>query len=504
MAKRDISSIRSTIEFLEGEGELLRITEPADPVYEIAGIQKALEEGPALLFENVKGYPGVRNIGNVYSRLDRIARMLGVEDTRKVSFKGVEALRKPVPPEVVEQAPCQEVVITDGIDVLGTLPALKHSERDGGRVLGGGVNFVSGEYCDGGTEICFKRMLFRGKDWGSTFWGALTHLGKIGFVTHKGEKIPVTVNINTPPAVSLVAGTGMIHSIIPLGSDELGIAGGLQGFPVEIVKAKTVDAYAIAQSEFVIEGYVDTGEKVYETDEAERIGKAGVTPTMPEWAGYMGRAMKPFRFQATAITHRKDRPIFYTPLADSFASDYLTSVLREACFFELAERLIPGLVIDVNTISGMRTNTSIIYQVKKRRSADDAYLMNILSAAAISSPGLQLAIAVDEDVNIYSPNDILWALTTRVNSDADIVKVAGSLGVGFLPNKSLSTRGREMTHGTGLIIDATAPYELKANFERPKYPVDIIDLRKWLNEEQIASIRERQSDYARLVAEMGW
>lgn len=504
MSKKDTTSIRGTIEFLEQEGELLTIKEPVDPIYEIAGIQKALEEGPALLFENIKGYPEVRNVGNVFSRLDRIAKILGVSDPRKAKFKGLEALRKPIPPKIVNEAPCQEVVITKDIDVEATLPILKHSERDGGRVLGGGVDFVSGKYCDGGTEICFKRMLFRGKNWGSTFWGALSHFGKIGFVTHKGEKIPVTININTPPAVSMVAGTGMIHSIIPLGSDELGIAGGLQDTPVEIVKAKTVDAYSIAQSEFVIEGYVDTAEKVYETEEAERMGKTGAAPTMPEWAGYMGRAMKPFKFEATAITHRKDKPIFYSPLADSFEGDYLTSVLREACFFELAERLIPGLVIDVNTIPGMRTNTSIIFQVRKRRTPDDAYLRNILSAASISSPGLQLAIAVDEDINIYSPNDVLWALTTRVNPDTDITKVTGSLGVGFLPNKSPSARGREVTHGTGLIIDTTAPYALKANFERPKYPVDRIDLRKWLNEEQIASIRERQSEYARMVSEMGW
>jgi len=503
MAKRDITSIRGTINFLKEQKEILTIDNEVAPIYEIAGIQKALEEGPALLFENIKGYPGVRNIGNVFSRRDRIAKILGLDDPGKVKFKCREAIRKPIPPQIVEQAPCQEVVITDNIDVMSTLPIIKHTERDGGHVLGSGINFVSGKYCDGGTEVCFKRMLFRGEDWGSTFWGVLSHLGKIGFVEHKGERIPVTININTPPTVALVAGGGMVHSIIYVGSDELGIAGALQGSPVEIVKSKTIDAYSIAQSEWVIEGYVDTAERVWETEEAERIGKPGIAPFMPEWAGYMGRAVRPFKFQATAITHRKDKPIFYTPLADSFESDFLSSVLREACFLELAERLTPGLVIDVNTLPGMRSNASVIYQVRKRRNSDDAYLRNILSAAIVNSPGLQLAIAVDEDINIYSPNDVLWAIATKVNAETDVVKAMGQLGVGFLPTKA-PEGAREITHGGGLIIDATAPYASKQNFERAKYPVDRIDLRKWLTEEEIASIKASQSEYARLVSEMGW
>jgi 4-hydroxy-3-polyprenylbenzoate decarboxylase len=290
---------------------------------------------------------------------------------------------------------------------------------------------------------------------------------------------------------------------VPVGSDELGIAGALQDSPIGIVPAKTVDAYSIAHSEWVIEGYVDTTERTWETDEAEEIGKPGIAPTMPEWAGYMGKAIRPFKFQATAITRRKDRPIFYTPLADSFESDFLSSVFREACFFELAERLIPGLVIDVNTLPGTHSNTSIIYQVKKRRGSDDAYLRNILSAAIISSPGLQLAIGVDEDIDIYSANDVWWAVGTRVNAETDIVKAVGGLGVGFYPTKSSSDR-REISHGGGLIIDATAPFALKQGFERAKYPVDRIDLRKWFSEADIAAIEEAQSEYARLKAKMGW
>ena len=73
-----ITDIRRTIEFLEERGELLVVKGEVDPIYEIAGIQKALENGPVLLFENIKGYPAVRDIGNIFSREERVAALFGV------------------------------------------------------------------------------------------------------------------------------------------------------------------------------------------------------------------------------------------------------------------------------------------------------------------------------------------------------------------------------------------------------------------------------------------
>ena len=134
MAQKLPGSMREVIEWLKGQGELLVITKEVDPIHEIAGIEKALEGGPALLFENIKGYPGVRDVGNMFSNDERVAKMFGVDDIGKVKFKCLEALRHPIPPKVVKAAPCQEVVIKEDIDVMGTLPILKHSDRDGARI----------------------------------------------------------------------------------------------------------------------------------------------------------------------------------------------------------------------------------------------------------------------------------------------------------------------------------------------------------------------------------
>jgi len=79
--KKDITDMRGTIEYLRQlDGELLVTKEPVDPIYEIAGIQVALEEGPAILFENLKGYPGMRSVGNIFARRDRIAKLFDVEE----------------------------------------------------------------------------------------------------------------------------------------------------------------------------------------------------------------------------------------------------------------------------------------------------------------------------------------------------------------------------------------------------------------------------------------
>src|SRR4030042_5098957 len=140
MAKKDITDMRGTIEFLRQlDGELLVAKNPTDPIYEIAGIQVALEEGPAILFENLKGYPGMRSVGNIFSRRDRIARLFDVDDWKQLKWKCLDAIKHPLPPKVVKKAPSQEVVYKGkDIDVQKLLPVLKHTTRDGARVCGSG------------------------------------------------------------------------------------------------------------------------------------------------------------------------------------------------------------------------------------------------------------------------------------------------------------------------------------------------------------------------------
>src|SRR5213593_3174673 len=112
ITKKDISSLRSTLDYLREAGELLASDVEIDPHLELAAIQKRLDGGPPLLFEHVKGYPNARLANNIYASPDRIARLFGVDDARKFKFKAGEAIRQPLPPIEVKDAPCQEVVVT--------------------------------------------------------------------------------------------------------------------------------------------------------------------------------------------------------------------------------------------------------------------------------------------------------------------------------------------------------------------------------------------------------
>jgi UbiD family decarboxylase len=502
--KKDITDMRGAIEFLRRQkGELLVAKEPVDPVYEIAGIQVALEEGPAILFENLKGYPGMRSVGNIFARRDRIAKFFDVDDWKQLKWKCLKAIKKPLPPKVVNRAPSQEVVITgDDVNVPDFLPVLKHTAKDGARVMGSGNVLICDQWARGGKEFSYKRMHFRGKNWGSITSSPATHTEAIIFMDHRKENVPLTINICNSPACMMVAAAGGVHSIIPLGTDELAIAGAIEGSPVEIVKAKTIDAYALAKAEIVIEGYWTT-DTIWETEEAEKDGRQDVLPFFPEWTGYLGKTWKSRKFQVTAITHRED-PIFYNQLAASYDGELLSFDLREAMFYELADRLVPGLVVDVHQPFALRFWGGIIFQVKKRRPRDEGYQRNILVNALGAAPGIRLVIAVDDDVDIYSMDDILWAIMSRTEPATDYLRGAtGSRGVAAQPGEA-ATLIEVGGFGGGLAIDATVAFLQQWRYERAHYPSDMVDLKKWFTAQDIKAALAQQGEYAKTLAKHGW
>ncbi len=252
MAKKDVTSLRGTVAFLKKEGELLEIDTEVDPIYEISGIQKALENGPAILFNKIKGYPHARDIGNIFSRKERPAKIFGFDNVKDLRMKCLEALTHPLAPKIVKDAPSQEVVITKDINVMSYLPITKYTDRDGARIIGGNNTLLTGKWHGGGTHLSFNRLNFRWPAACSLAIGAGSHLEAAAHLLHRGEKIPVTLNIGASPACMMIAGAGFLHPLVPVGADELGFAGRLQDKPVEMVKCITQDAYALANSEWVL------------------------------------------------------------------------------------------------------------------------------------------------------------------------------------------------------------------------------------------------------------
>lgn len=510
MANNYLANLRDTLGVLREQGELFVTQAEVDPELEMAAIQKLLDGGPAILFENVKGYPDKRLLTNLFSSRERISKLFGVEDHRKFKFKILDAIRNPIPPRLVDDAPCQEVVVTKDIDVWKVVPMISHTVHDPGRTLGGGNTLISGKYFWGGTHVSFNRMNFRGPDYSTFQISPGSHTDQATTEWYKKGPFPMTINMGVPPVVTLMAGSGFMYQVLPRGCDELGIGGAIQGFPVDVVKAKTVDALAVANAEIVIEGYLDMTQKAWESPLAEAEQKQGVFPFHPEWSGYLGRAYRTYKFQATAVTYRKDRAIYYPLIVHSFDDHWIDVLVREASFLEFAERICPGIVVDTYIPLGMTDWGGVIFQVKKRRKRDEGFQKNILAAALAASQGARLAIAVDPDIDIYSMEDIIWAISTRVDGQKDIQIVApGGMGQTFQPaERSAAAPGAqwvrsESRYSGGIAIDATVPFEYQWAYERAPYPVEKGDLKKFFTPEQIAKAHSMMSEYGKALARMG-
>ncbi len=510
---RKIQSLRETLEWLKQEGLLLETDVEVDPDLEITGVQKHLDGSYPLLFRNVKGYPQAQAVTNLFANMGIVDRMFGWESPIARTRKLAHALTHPLAPEEIAQAeaPCQEEVITPDLGVNKYVIAIRHTELESERTIGSGNSVVVGPYFHGGSHIGYNRMNAR---WGNvcTFQSAPgSHMWQVITEHYRDEKpIPLTMCFGLPPAATLIAGGGFDYVILPRGGDELGAAGAAQGFPIRTVKARTVDAWAVADCDLVLEGHLYPRDKRYETAESEAADKQGKFPFHPEWAGYMGKAYRAPTFHVTAVTRRRrTKPIFYVLGVHMLDCHNIDTTVRESAIYELCERLQPGIVQDVNIPFPMTDWGGCIIQVKKRLKTDDGHIRNFLVAAMACSQGMRLAIAVDDDVDIYNMDEIIWTLTTRVNPRNDILNpVPGGAGQTFIPEERLTAGDRQWTAMNtrfegGMAIDATVPYGYEADFQRPVYPIQRVNLEKFLNEADIAKGKALMQGWVELLARTG-
>src|SRR6266571_4356827 len=503
---RDVTSLRKALEFLQAQGDVLTTDVEVNPDLEITGLQKHLDGGPVLLFNRVKGKPHTRAITNLFADINVVDKMFGFESPTDRVKKIAHALTHPLKPAEVPQdsAPCQEEVITDDLDVNKYITAIRHTALETELTVGSGISCVVGEYFKGGSHIGYNRMNFRWGNIGTFQASPGSHMWQIITEHYRDEQpIPLTMCFGVPPACTLLAGGGFDYVILPKGCDEIGCAGAVQGTPIDIVKARTVDAWAIAESEYVLEGLLYPRDKRYETKESEDAGVQGKYAFHPEWAGYMGKAYKAPTFHVTAITMRKrsSRPIIF-PLGVHTADDSnIDTTVREAAIFELCERLQPGIIQDVHIPYAMTDWGGCIIQVKKRNRIEEGWQRNFLGAILACSQGMRLAIAVDVDIDMYSMDDIMWALTTRVNPHTDILNpIPGGIGQTFQPAERMTAGDQEWTASNtkfegGMGIDATMPFGYEKDFHRPVYPVDKVKPEDFFDARQIEKMKARMAGW---------
>ncbi len=515
MPNPHLRDLRASLDWLKARGDLVETDKEVDPDLQITGLQKLMDGGCPVLFNNVKGKPNHRVVTNLFGDMQAMNRMFGWESDKDRTIKLAKAINKPIAPVEIEQAdaPCQEVVIKDPKDVNPYLVAIRHTALEKELTIGSGIRCVTGRMFGGGTDLGYNRMNFRWGNVGTFQISPGSHMWQVVSEAYRNkEKVPLTFCFGVPAACTLVAGGAFGYAIMPHGCDEIGIAGAIQGSPVRVVKAQTCDALALADSEVVIEGYIDPRDKRFETAEAEADGSQGKHHFHPEWAGYMGKSYRAPTFHVTGITMRKpeSKPIIFALGAHTLDEHNIDTCIREACMYELCNRLQPGICLDVNVPYSMTDWGGVIIQVKKRNRIEEGWQRNFLTALLATSQGMRIAVAVSEDVDIYSMDDVMWAITTRVNPQKDLLNpTPGGRGQTFMPAERMTAGDKQWTatntsYEGGLGIDATTPYGYEEDFLRPQYPVDRVKLEDFLSKDQIANVKGRMSGWLLSLAKTGY
>ena len=495
-----LRDLRSTIDFIRDQGDLIETDTPIDPDLELTGVQKHLDGSCPLLFNNVVGKPNHRIITNLFGDYGVMHKLYGWRDSRERTLAIADALKKPLAPVEIEpsEAPVQEHIIENPENVNDHIVPIRHTEFEPELTVGSGQRLLTGDYFEGGTDVGYNRCNFR---WGNVGTFQISP-GSHAWQTmakhyHDDEPIPLTLNFGIPYGPNLMSGAGFDYVVLPQGCDELGVAGRLQNEPVRIVKARTVDAMSLADAEIVLEGHLKPRDRRYETAESEAAGVQGRYHFHPEWAGYMGKAYKAPTFHVTAVTSRDpaSKPIVFPLGVHTLDCHSLETTVREAAIFELCNRLQPGIIQDVNIPYSMCDWGGCIIQVKKRSKIEEGWQRNFLAAILACSQGMRLAIAMSEDTDIYDMEDVVWNITTRVNPQTDILNpLPGGRGQTFMPAERMTAGEQEWTASNtrfegGMGIDATVPFGYENDFLRPVYPIGKVFPDKFFKPDQIAKAK---------------
>ena len=275
-------------------------------------------------------------------------------------------------------------------DVNKYLVPIRHTTYEPELTVGSGIRCVTGPEFDGGSDLGYNRMNFRWGNVGTFQISPGSHMWQVVNKYYKAkEPVPITMCFGVPPACTLLAGAGFGYAIMPMGCDEIGIAGAVQRSPVRLVKARTVNAMALADAELVLEGYVNPRDRRYETKESEDADVQGRFHFHPEWAGYMGKAYKAPTFHVTAVTMRKPetKPIIFALGVHTLDDHNIDTTVREAAIYELCERLQPGIVQNVVIPYCMTDWGGCVIQVKKRHQIDEGWQRNFLGRRALVLAG---------------------------------------------------------------------------------------------------------------------
>jgi len=432
-------NLRDFLKKLEKEGKLVRIKKEVSTNYEIANIIYSLDEKP-VIFENVKGY-SMPVFAGITSSRDIIAEGLGTTK-EKLLFKLVEALRNPKPPKMVSKAPCQEVVVKN--PDLNMLPLLFHLDGDGGRYATATVSTIKDP--DTGRNVSFHRLMMIGKN---KFTARLIpkRQTRTTYDKVKGD-LEMAVCIGNSVAVMVAASLGP-----PSGVDEFSIANALD--KTDLVKCVTKNLEIPAESEIVIEGRL-----------TKEVDREGPFVDLTETRDF--ERQEPV-FVVDCITYRKDA-MYQALIPGRFEHKILMGMPKEPTIYDEVSKVVECKNVYVTMGGGSWLHG--VVQIKKKNPDDGK---KAIEAAFNGHKSMKHVVIVDDDVDIYNPVAVEWAIATRFQGDKDLIVKPDQPGSSLDPSSKQEPGKKALTCKVG--VDATIPFDVdKSKYEIVKYKkVDLDD-----------------------------
>ena len=489
-------SLRDWVKTLEKAGELKRVKAEVSPILEMAEIADraaksgkgtAKAGGPALLFENVKGYKGARVLMNQFGSERRMRMALEVESLNDVA-KRIETLLHPVAPvglmdklkmlpmlaevgsyfpKVVgkKDAPCKEVVLLgDDVDVL-KFPVLTTWPGDGGPFITLPLVNTKDPKTGKRNVGMYRMHVYDGKSTGMhwqrqkvaaehvrdrirasaddaagavevmalTAGGSAASAGHASVPQHvatkiRGARMDVAVAIGTDPATTYSA-------IVPAPPEveEYLIAGFLRGKPVELVKCETVDLEVPAHAEIVLEGYVELGELRTEGPFGDHTGFYTMEDEYPV-------------FHVTCITHRKDPIYAATVVGKPPMEDTWMIKAVERIFLPLMKLTIPEIV-DINLPAEGVAHNLMLVSIRKSYAGQARKVMHAIWGLG-QAMFTKCIVVVDEDCDVQDVGEVMLRAGNNIDPERDIQFTMG-------PVDTLDHASRLPNYGSKMGIDAT-------------------------------------------------
>ncbi len=473
MAYKDFPAF---VKALEGAGELTRVTAPVSCELEISEITDRVckRYGKALLFENVRGYD-VPVVTNAFGSYRRMAMALGVERLDDLSreiarfldmasytriggivkslprlrrLAGIFSLKLPI------RGACQQVIEHE--PDLTKLPILKCWPQDGGRFITLPV-VITKDPETGIQNAGMYRMQLYDKNTTGMHW----HLHKDGREIYEayarmGGRMPVSVVIGCDPCV-MYAATAPLPKMI----DEIVFAGFLRKSPVHLVKCVTNDLYVPADSEIVIEGYVDVNEPL------RTEGPFG------DHTGYYSLADEYPTFHATCVT-RKQSPIYpATIVGKPPMEDCYMGKATERIFLPMLQLTCPEIVDICFPLEGV-FHGCVIVSMRKRYPLHAQKVMYALWGMG-QMMYTKMIVAVDADVSPHDLSTVAWKVFNNIDPRRDITITNG-------PLDALDHASPTALYGSRIGIDATKKLPQEHSREWPDDIAMDIDIQRLVSE----------------------